>query len=178
MRGLHHEWLGNSNGLQRHFPPGFGFVLQQSSQVCVMVPASMTESSEWEVSVFQVFNPSLCDTRCARTAGFPTVVMDKISVQRRLRLLLSLALSEKLLRLGKRYKEGSGCLYSQETKHSLSLRLSGCSSPSQGDCRMKQRESWSSGYRTKRVSLCSNSGAAFCPIMKKPRWWAGCWTPY
>lgn len=63
-----------------------------------MVPASMTESSDWEVSVFQVFNQSPCDPRCARTAVFATFVMDKITcVEGGLRLLSSLVLSEKLL---------------------------------------------------------------------------------
>ena len=66
-----------------------------------MVPASTTESSDWEVSVFQVFNQSP-DPRCARTAVFAAFMMDKITcIEGGLRLLLSLALSEKLLGLDK-----------------------------------------------------------------------------
>lgn len=48
-----------------------------------MVPVSMAESSDWEMSVFQVFNQAPCDPRqgslCARTDVFATFMMDKIT---------------------------------------------------------------------------------------------------
>lgn len=60
-----------------------------------MVPASRTESSGWEMFVFQVFNQSPCSSRCARTAVFATFMMNKITcVEGGLRLRLDLALSE------------------------------------------------------------------------------------
>lgn len=71
-----------------------------------MGPVSMAESSDWEMSVFQVFNQSPCDPRhgslCARTDVSATFMMDKITcVEGGPRLLFSSALSEKFLELNK-----------------------------------------------------------------------------
>lgn len=97
MRGFHRlrSNQGTATVYKDIFCCFFFLSLQQISQVCIIVPVSMAEISDWEMSVFQVFNHSPCDPRqgslCARTDVFATFMMDKIiCVEGGLRLQLSL----------------------------------------------------------------------------------------